>query len=97
MSDQVVVRPVVSWRDRRRFQRLPWSIYAGDPNWVPPILAQERQLLGWGQHPFFDNAESVTLLAERGGRVVGRLAVIVNHVHNANTTNVAGSSGSSSA
>ncbi len=82
MSDHVVVRPVVSWRDRRRFQRLAWSIYAGDLNWVPPILAQERQLLGWGQHPFFDNAEIVTLLAERGGRVVGRLAAIVNHIHN---------------
>jgi GNAT superfamily N-acetyltransferase len=82
MSDNVVVRPVASWWDRRRFQRLAWSIYAGDPNWVPPILAQERQLLGWGHHPFFDNAEIVTLLAERGGRVVGRLAVLVNHVHN---------------
>jgi GNAT superfamily N-acetyltransferase len=80
--DQVVIRPVVSWRDRRGFQRLPWSIYAGDPNWVPPLLSQERQLLGWGHHPFFDNAESVTLLAERGGRGVGRLAVLINHVHN---------------
>ncbi|MGD1277107.1 MAG: N-acetyltransferase [Tepidisphaeraceae bacterium] len=82
MSDPVVVRPAVSWRDRRRFQRLAWSIYAGDLNWVPPILAQERQLLGWGHHPFFDHAQIVTLLAERGGRVVGRLAVFVNHVHN---------------
>lgn len=89
MSDRVVVRPVVSWRDRRRFQRLPWAIYAprrpgpaADPNWVPPLLAPERQLLGWGRHPFFDNAEIVTLLAERGGRAVGRLAVLVNHVHN---------------
>src|SRR5512140_979618 len=82
MSDAVVVCPVASWRDRRRFQRLPWSIYAGDPNWVPPILAQERQLLGWGTHPFFDNAEVVTLLAKRAGRAVGRLAVYVNGVHN---------------
>lgn len=87
MSDPVVVKPVVSRRDRRRFQRLPWAIYAApgaprDSNWVPPILAQERQLLGWGHHPFFDNAESVTLLAVRGGRAVGRLAVLVNHVHN---------------
>ena len=82
MSNRVVVRPVASWRDRRRFQRLPWSIYAGDHNWVPPILAQERELLGWGHHPFFDNAEIVTLLAEREGRAVGRLAVLINHVHN---------------
>ena len=82
MSNRVVVRPVASWRDRRRFQRLPWSIYAGDPNWVPPILAQERTLLGWGYHPFYDNAEIVTLLAERQGRPVGRLAVLINHIHN---------------
>lgn len=94
MSEPVVVRRVVSWRDRRRFQRLPWEIYvsprqpprpptaARDPCWVPPLLAQERQLLGWGHHPFFDNAEIITLLAERGGRALGRLAVLVNHVHN---------------
>jgi hypothetical protein len=82
MSNRVVVRPVASWRERRRFQRLPWSIYAGDHNWVPPILAQERTLLGWGHHPFFDNAESATLLAEREGRAAGRLAVLINHVHN---------------
>lgn len=92
MSEGIAVSPVVSWRDRRRFQRLPWAIYAArgkkrDPNWVPPILAQERELLGWkswsgSRHPFYDNAECQTLLATRAGRVVGRLAVLVNHVHN---------------
>ncbi len=82
MSERVVVRPVASWRERWRFQRLPWSIYAGDRNWVPPVLSQERELLGWGHHPFFDNAEIVTLLAERDGRAVGRLAVLINYVHN---------------
>ncbi|MFN0012084.1 MAG: N-acetyltransferase [Phycisphaerales bacterium] len=89
----MVVRPVDSWLDRRRFQRLPWAIYdppgsRRDPNWVPPILAQERELLGWrnwrgGRHPFYDNAEGVTLIAERGGRTVGRVGALVNHVHNA--------------
>lgn len=86
MSEAIIVRPVVSWWDRRCFQRLPWSIYgaatARDPNWVPPILSLERLLLGWGRHPFYDNADVVTLLAERGGRVEGRLAVLINHVHN---------------
>ena len=78
----ITVRTATSWWDRRRFQRLPWRIYAGDRNWVPPILSQERLLLGWGRHPFFANAEMVTLLAERRGRVAGRLAVFVNDVHN---------------
>jgi len=87
MIELVTVSPVVSWRDRWRFQQLPWSIYlsdarARDPHWVPPILAQERELLGWGHHPFFDNAQIATLLAQRGGKVVGRIAVLVNGAHN---------------
>jgi hypothetical protein len=82
MNNRIVVKPVASWRERRRFHRLPWSIYASDRNWVPPVLSQEREMLGWGHHPFFDNAEIVTLLAEREGRGVGRLAVFINHVHN---------------
>jgi len=83
MSERITVRAVTSWRDRRRFQRLPWMLYANDPNWVPPILAQERLLLGWGRHPFFDHAEMATFLAERDGMVVGRIAVFVNDIHNA--------------
>ena len=82
MSDAITVRAATSWRDRRRFQRLPWTIYANDANWVPPILSQERLLLGWGRHPFFDHAEMVTLLAEHNGKVAGRIAVFVNEIHN---------------
>ncbi len=82
MSETIEVRVAASWRDRRRFQHLPWAIYKGDSNWVPPILADERQLLGWGKHPFYDNAEVVTLLALRGGQPVGRIAVLINRIHN---------------
>ncbi len=87
MTDPVNVRAAVSPRDRRRFQQLPWTIYSSDPSWVPPILSAERHLLGWPdwrgrQHPFFEHAEMVTLIAERGKRVVGRIAVFVNHIHN---------------
>lgn len=87
MNGTLTVRPTASRSDRRRFQQLPWSIYAPsgsrqDPNWVSPILAQERELLGWGRHPFFDHAECVTLIARRANRAMGRLAVFVNHIHN---------------
>jgi len=87
MSETVTVRAAISIRDRRRFQRLPWAIYSGDPSWVPPILSQERGLLGWAdwrgrRHPFCDNAEIITFLAERRGATVGRVAVLVNNIHN---------------
>lgn len=87
MTGTITVRATTSRQDRQRFQRLPWAIYAGDAHWVPPIISQERHLLGWpgwrgNRHPFFDNAEMVTLLAERDGKAVGRIAVFVNHIHN---------------
>ena len=47
---------------------------------LAPLLSQERLLLGWGNHPFFAHAEMVTLLAERGGKVAGRLAAFVNGI-----------------
>jgi len=83
VNETLVVKPVATKRDRRRFQRFPWSVYSDDRNWVPPILAQERALLGWGTHPFFEHARCATFLAERDGRVVGRIAVLINDIHNA--------------
>lgn len=68
-------------RDLRRFLRLPWSIYAGDPHWVPPLLVEQRKLLDRERHPFHEHADVEYFLARRGDRVVGRIAAIVNHRH----------------
>jgi hypothetical protein len=81
MSD-VVVTPVAGRRDRKLFLRFPWELYRDDPNWVPPLLMTQEELLGYRRHPFHDNAEVQTFLARRGDRVVGRIAAILNHAHN---------------
>lgn len=79
---QVVVKPVQSWLDRKRFVDLPWKLYQNDPNWMPPLRGNQRELLGYARHPFHDNAEVQTFLAWRGKEVVGRIAAIVNRLHN---------------
>src|SRR5579872_343033 len=78
----VVVRPVKSWRDRKRFIDLAWSLYRDDPNWIPPLRGNQKELLNYSRHPFYENAEIQTFLATRGGDAVGRVAAIVNHEHN---------------
>lgn len=78
----VVVKPVSSWRDRRQFVNFPWKLYDGDPNWVPPLLMEQRRLLGYRRHPFHDEAEVQTFLATRDGRVCGRVAAIHNRAYN---------------
>ncbi|MBX6365760.1 MAG: N-acetyltransferase [Gemmatimonadetes bacterium] len=74
----MTVRPVRGRRDLGRFMKLPWSIYRGDPNWVPPLLMDLRTALTPGKHPFHEHAEVEYFLAWRGGRPVGRIAATVN-------------------
>ncbi len=75
------VEPLSGGMDLQAFLRLPWSIYRGDPDWVPPLLHDQKMLLDREKHPFHQHAEVEYFLARRGERVVGRIAAIVNHLH----------------
>lgn len=74
--------PVLTPQDLDIFIRLPWSLYAGDPNWVPPLVASERKLLDRRKNPFWHQSRYQAFLARREGRLVGRIAAIVNAAHN---------------
>ncbi len=76
-----LVTPARDRASRERFIRFPWKIYADDPAWVPPLLADARKLLD-PAHPFHQHADSEFYLALRDGEVVGRIAAVVNHVYN---------------
>jgi hypothetical protein len=84
MTGGVTVSPVDGRADLERFLRLPWAIYAGDPHWVPPLLADMRAALDPAKHPFHRHAEVQLFLARRGagGNVAGRIAAVVNRAHN---------------
>ena len=82
MTGDISVRPVAGRADLERFLRLPWSIYADDGNWVPPLLSDVRAALDTAKHPFYQHADIATFLARRGSTVVGRIAAIVNRAHN---------------
>ncbi|MCK4305233.1 MAG: N-acetyltransferase [Candidatus Eisenbacteria sp.] len=67
-------------QDLHRFVTFPWQVYRGDPNWVPPLIGGAKKMLT--QHPFLKHADVDYYLARRGGQVVGRIAYILNHLHN---------------
>lgn len=76
------VRPVTTDRDLDAFIRLPWRLYEGDTNWVPPLVSSERKMLDPRRNPFYEHAEAAHFLAEADGRPVGRISAIVNRAHN---------------
>jgi GNAT superfamily N-acetyltransferase len=79
----IQVLQVRTRRQREDFLKLPWLVYRGDPLWVPPLLAERKDFINPKKNPFFQHAEVVFFLAQKGGRVLGRIAAIVNHNHNA--------------
>jgi len=78
----VVVRPVDTRSEQKRFIRLPWRIYRDDPCWMPPLIMSQEELLGFRRHPFYERSRSRSFLASRGGVDVGRITAIVNAGHN---------------
>lgn len=76
------IKPVQSRRDEKQFLDYPWKLYENDPNWIPPLRANQKELVGFKPHPFYKQAEGQAFLARRGGQVQGRVLALVNHAHN---------------
>ena len=69
-------------RGLKEFIELPYSLYRGDPFWVPPLRIAVKELLDRAKHPFYANAEVEFFLAMRDGRAVGRIAAILDRNYN---------------
>ncbi|MBL9123789.1 MAG: hypothetical protein JNG90_09165 [Planctomycetaceae bacterium] len=78
----IAVSPVKTAAEMDAFVDLPWRIYAGDKNWVPPLKNEFRRLLDPARHPFWLHGRRELFLARRGNQVVGRIAAIVDDNYN---------------
>ena len=76
----VKVRQVETKADRTAFVDLPFRLYTNDPNWVPPLKDEVHGLISSGKNPWFGHGEAQLFLAERAGRVVGRISAHIDHL-----------------
>jgi len=81
-ANPVEVRPVESAADWAAFHALRPALYREDPAFVRPLASEARLALEPGRPPFWEHAERQAFLARRGGHVVGRIAGIVDRLHN---------------
>lgn len=77
-TSSVEVQRVASPKDRKAFVMLPWKVYRGDRNWVPPLISEALKQISPEHNPFFQRAEVELFLARRGRKVVGTIAVYVD-------------------
>lgn len=76
------VRPVGSAADWAAFHALRPTLYRDDPAFVLPLMSEVRLAIDAARHPFWQHAERQAFLARRNGRVVGRVAAIIDRLHN---------------
>lgn len=68
-----------SKRELVSFIRLPWKLYQGSDNWVPPLISERRRHLSAGENPFFQHGEAEYMLAWRGDEPIGRISAHIDH------------------
>lgn len=74
----IEIKEVQSKSGRKAFVRFPFELYANSPYWVPPMEAQELMTLDPVKNPAFQHSRARLWLAYKKGRVVGRIAAIIN-------------------
>lgn len=79
---EIEIREVEKPAQLTAFVKLPWKIYKDDPNWVPPLISTQKELLSRKKNPFFRYATVKLFTAHHGSEIIGRVAAIINRNHN---------------
>src|ERR1022692_4335800 len=82
MSGGIDIVAATSKSALKEFVEFPYPLYRGNPHWVPPLRIAVKELLDRKKHPFYANAEAELFLARQNGKVVGRIAAILDKAHN---------------
>jgi len=76
---------LIEVKDRKQlktFIYLPEKLHRGRPNWVPPIYMDEWAYFDPKKNKAFEYSDTILLLAEKDGQVVGRVMGIINRRYN---------------
>jgi len=77
----VQIKEVGSRKDLKSFIRFPNNLYRDNRYYVPPLFFDEMNTLRSDKNPAFDHCDEKYWLALSNGRVVGRVAGILNRLH----------------
>ncbi len=76
---------IVEVNDRagaKKFVKFPVNLYKNCPYYVPSLILDELDTINPKKNPAFDFCEHQLFLAYRDGKIVGRIAAIINHKAN---------------
>lgn len=81
-SDNLIIREANQRDVMMDFVRLPYRLYKNDHNWVAPLIFEEKRNLTAKHNPFLKKNPVVLYVCYKDNLPVGRIAGIINRVHN---------------
>jgi GNAT superfamily N-acetyltransferase len=78
----IKITPVTNKKDLKSFIMLPFRLYKNDPNWVAPLIGDQKKFFNPKKNPYYLHSEVMLFLAVRDGRSVGRISAQTNTEHN---------------
>ncbi|MEJ2024648.1 MAG: hypothetical protein P8Y00_06490, partial [Deltaproteobacteria bacterium] len=78
----IEIKEVTTRKELKQFVQFPFRLYHNDPRWIPPLIKGEMETLDPEKNPAFGHCDTRLLVALNEGKIVGRIAGIINHRYN---------------
>lgn len=77
------IRVVTTHADLRRFIDFPYHLYRHTANWVPPLKLDQKNIFNPKKNSVLPHCDHQLFLLYDDEKIIGRIAVYVNHAANA--------------
>ncbi|MCO6148839.1 GTP cyclohydrolase [Flavobacterium sp. NRK1] len=74
----ITIKEAKTKKELKDFIKFSFELYKNNPYWIPPIINDELEGFDKTKNPAFEHAEANFYLAYRDGKIVGKIAAIVN-------------------
>ena len=78
MDNSLKIVEITSISDYKKFVNFQFKLYYDNPFWVPPIVNEEIDTINPNKNPVYNNSIAKFFLAYKNGKIVGRIAAIIN-------------------
>ena len=79
-DSNITIKEVTNSDELKKFVMFPHSLYKDSKYWVAPIIKEELEILNKETNPVFNNATAHYFLAYIDGKIVGRIAALINWI-----------------
>ena len=79
-DSNITIKEVIRSDELKKFVMFPHTLYKDSKYWVAPIIKEELEVLNKETNPVFNNAIAHYFLAYNNGKIVGRIAALINWI-----------------